>query len=109
MPKPVLTPLSLSFPLASSDLGSEVHENEFMMNNLHLFLVCFSHTLFKFDDHHSLLASLSSVLIHFYFTCTLSLSCLYQFYLIPECVNMLHPGSEKNGRNGISRSGHYFT
>ncbi|XP_047163216.1 protein ENHANCER OF LHP1 1 [Vigna umbellata] len=39
MPKPVLTPLSLSFPLASSDLGSEVHENEFMMNNLHLFLI----------------------------------------------------------------------
>ncbi|CAJ1975495.1 unnamed protein product [Sphenostylis stenocarpa] len=37
MPKPVLTPLSLSFPLASSDLGSETHENEFMMNNLHLF------------------------------------------------------------------------
>ncbi|TKY73266.1 WD repeat and HMG-box DNA-binding protein 1 [Spatholobus suberectus] len=37
MPKPVLTLLSLSFPLASSDLGSEAHENEFMMNSLHLF------------------------------------------------------------------------
>ncbi|KAK7327698.1 hypothetical protein VNO77_21786 [Canavalia gladiata] len=37
MPKPVLTLLNLSFPLASSDLGSEAHENEFMMNNMHLF------------------------------------------------------------------------
>ncbi|KAG5066617.1 hypothetical protein GLYMA_04G158400v4 [Glycine max] len=38
MPKPVLTPLSLSFPLASSDLGgSESHEKEFMMNSLHLY------------------------------------------------------------------------
>ncbi|KAL2321180.1 hypothetical protein Fmac_030149 [Flemingia macrophylla] len=36
-PKPILTLLSLSFPLASSDLGSEAHENEFMMNSLHLF------------------------------------------------------------------------
>ncbi|KAK7411298.1 hypothetical protein VNO78_02731 [Psophocarpus tetragonolobus] len=37
MPKPVLTPMNLSFPLASSDLGSEVHENEFMMTNLRLY------------------------------------------------------------------------
>ncbi|KAG5019973.1 hypothetical protein JHK87_015828 [Glycine soja] len=38
MPKPVLTPLNLSFPLASSDLGgSEAHEKEFMMNNLRLY------------------------------------------------------------------------
>ncbi|OIV97113.1 hypothetical protein TanjilG_10059 [Lupinus angustifolius] len=37
MPKPVLTLLNLSFPLASSDLGSEALENEFMMNNMHLF------------------------------------------------------------------------
>ncbi|KAK7281795.1 hypothetical protein RIF29_10075 [Crotalaria pallida] len=37
MPKPVLTLLNLSFPLASSDLGSEALENEFIMNNMHLF------------------------------------------------------------------------
>lgn len=41
MPKPVLTPLNLSFPLASSDLGSEALENEFMMNSMHLYEVCF--------------------------------------------------------------------
>ncbi|XWS51275.1 hypothetical protein CRYUN_Cryun12cG0162700 [Craigia yunnanensis] len=35
-PKPVLTLLNLSFPLASSDLGEEALENEFMLNNLHL-------------------------------------------------------------------------
>lgn len=59
MPKPVLTPLNLSFPLASSDLGgSEAHEKEFMMNNLRLYEVCFSYTLFKFNDHYSLVASL---------------------------------------------------
>ncbi|EOY22185.1 Transducin family protein / WD-40 repeat family protein isoform 1 [Theobroma cacao] len=36
LPKPVLTLLNLSFPLASSDLGEEALENEFMLNNLHL-------------------------------------------------------------------------
>uniref|UniRef100_A0A7N0RC00 WD repeat and HMG-box DNA-binding protein 1 n=1 Tax=Kalanchoe fedtschenkoi TaxID=63787 RepID=A0A7N0RC00_KALFE len=36
MPKPVLTLLDFSFPLASSDLGAEGLENEFMLNNLHL-------------------------------------------------------------------------
>lgn len=79
MPKPVLTPLSLSFPLASSDLGSEVHENEFMMNNLHLFSVCFSYTLFKFEDHHSFsepVISIDSDLLHLYPEFELSLSVL---------------------------------
>ncbi|XP_061341884.1 protein ENHANCER OF LHP1 1 [Gastrolobium bilobum] len=37
MPKPVLTLLNLSFPLASSDLGSEALENEFIMNSMRLF------------------------------------------------------------------------
>lgn len=36
MPKPVLTILELSFPLASSDLGADSLENEFMMRKLHL-------------------------------------------------------------------------
>ncbi|GLU20307.1 hypothetical protein SLE2022_365140 [Rubroshorea leprosula] len=36
LPKPVLTLLNLSFPLASSDLGEPALENEFLMNNLHL-------------------------------------------------------------------------
>uniref|UniRef100_A0A5B7B1E7 Putative WD repeat and HMG-box DNA-binding protein 1 n=1 Tax=Davidia involucrata TaxID=16924 RepID=A0A5B7B1E7_DAVIN len=36
IPKPVLTLLDLSFPLASSDLGAENLENEFIMNNMHL-------------------------------------------------------------------------
>ncbi|TQD72163.1 hypothetical protein C1H46_042303 [Malus baccata] len=36
MPKPVLTPLNFSFPLASSDLGAEALENEFILNNTHL-------------------------------------------------------------------------
>ncbi|KAF8399240.1 hypothetical protein HHK36_015105 [Tetracentron sinense] len=35
-PKPVLTLLSFSFPLASSDLGADILENEFILNNLHL-------------------------------------------------------------------------
>ncbi|KAK6153502.1 hypothetical protein DH2020_013141 [Rehmannia glutinosa] len=35
-PKPILTLLDLSFPLASSDLGADGLENEFMMNNMHL-------------------------------------------------------------------------
>lgn len=35
-PKPVLTLLDLSFPLASSDLGADNLENEFMMTNMHL-------------------------------------------------------------------------
>lgn len=35
-PKPILSLLDLSFPLASSDLGSEILENEFIMNNMHL-------------------------------------------------------------------------
>ncbi|CAA2976363.1 WD repeat and HMG-box DNA-binding 1 [Olea europaea subsp. europaea] len=34
--KPVLTLLDLSFPLASSDLGADSLENEFMMDNMHL-------------------------------------------------------------------------
>ncbi|XP_010257868.1 PREDICTED: WD repeat and HMG-box DNA-binding protein 1 [Nelumbo nucifera] len=36
MPKPVLTLLDLSFPLASSDLGAMDLENEFILSNLHL-------------------------------------------------------------------------
>ncbi|KAG9448593.1 hypothetical protein H6P81_008558 [Aristolochia fimbriata] len=36
VPKPVLTLLNLSFPLASSDLGPNDLENELMMNNLYL-------------------------------------------------------------------------
>ncbi|KAJ8536345.1 hypothetical protein K7X08_034746 [Anisodus acutangulus] len=35
-PKPILSLLDLSFPLASSDLGAENLENEFIMNNMHL-------------------------------------------------------------------------
>ncbi|XP_042489707.1 WD repeat and HMG-box DNA-binding protein 1 [Macadamia integrifolia] len=35
-PKPVLTLLNLSIPLASSDLGAGDLENEFMLNNLYL-------------------------------------------------------------------------
>ena len=41
LPKPVLTLLNLSFPLASSDLGEEALENEFMLNNLLLSQVLF--------------------------------------------------------------------
>ncbi|KAK1565318.1 hypothetical protein Q3G72_024025 [Acer saccharum] len=36
MPKPVLTLLDLSFPLASSDLGAETLENDFILNNINL-------------------------------------------------------------------------
>ncbi|XP_065879625.1 protein ENHANCER OF LHP1 1 [Euphorbia lathyris] len=36
MPKPVLTLVNLSFPLASSDLGADALENEFILNNMHL-------------------------------------------------------------------------
>nr|CAB3498110.1 unnamed protein product [Digitaria exilis] len=36
MPKPVLTIFELSFPIASSDLGANSLENEFMMRKLHL-------------------------------------------------------------------------
>ncbi|KAF3957802.1 hypothetical protein CMV_017222 [Castanea mollissima] len=36
MPKPVLSLLNLSFPVASSDLGAEALENEFILNNMHL-------------------------------------------------------------------------
>ncbi|RCV33222.1 hypothetical protein SETIT_7G065800v2 [Setaria italica] len=36
MPKPVLTILELSFPIASSDLGANSLENEFMMRKLYL-------------------------------------------------------------------------
>ncbi|KAL5544857.1 hypothetical protein UlMin_008641 [Ulmus minor] len=36
MPKPVLTLQDLSFPLATSDLGAESLENEFILNNMHL-------------------------------------------------------------------------
>lgn len=36
MPKPVLTLLDLSFPLATSDLGAETLENEFILKNMHL-------------------------------------------------------------------------
>ncbi|KAF3781211.1 WD repeat and HMG-box DNA-binding protein 1 [Nymphaea thermarum] len=35
-PKPVLTPFSLACPLASSDLGADDLEKEFMMNNLYI-------------------------------------------------------------------------
>ncbi|KAL6552609.1 hypothetical protein OROHE_007973 [Orobanche hederae] len=38
-PKPVLTLLDLSFPLASSDLGADSLENELMMNNMHLYQI----------------------------------------------------------------------
>ncbi|KAK2422234.1 WD repeat and HMG-box DNA-binding protein [Trifolium repens] len=37
VPKPILTLMNLVFPLATSDLGSEALENEFMMNSMHLF------------------------------------------------------------------------
>lgn len=43
MPKPVLTPLNLSFPLASSDLGADALENELMLNSMHLSEVCAHH------------------------------------------------------------------
>ncbi|XP_023762447.1 protein ENHANCER OF LHP1 1 [Lactuca sativa] len=36
VPKPVLTLLDLSIPLASSDLGAEALENEFIISNMHL-------------------------------------------------------------------------
>ncbi|GMP33197.1 hypothetical protein CsSME_00006625 [Camellia sinensis var. sinensis] len=36
IPKPMLTLLDLSFPLASSDLGADNLENEFILNNLYL-------------------------------------------------------------------------
>ncbi|KAJ8752330.1 hypothetical protein K2173_003966 [Erythroxylum novogranatense] len=36
IPKPVLTLLDLSFPLASSDLGADALENEFILNSMHL-------------------------------------------------------------------------
>ncbi|CAN0871337.1 Protein ENHANCER OF LHP1 1 [Linum grandiflorum] len=39
MPKPIITLLDLSFPLASSDLGAEALENEFIMNDLRLFQI----------------------------------------------------------------------
>jgi chromosome transmission fidelity protein 4 len=39
MPKPILTIIELSFPLASSDLGANILENEFMMKKLHLLQV----------------------------------------------------------------------
>jgi len=42
--------MNLSFPLATSDLGAEALENEFMMNSMHLFEVC-SCNLFKSDGH----------------------------------------------------------
>lgn len=35
-PKPVLTLLDLSFPLAASDLGAESLENDFIVTNMHL-------------------------------------------------------------------------
>ncbi|CAK7323182.1 unnamed protein product [Dovyalis caffra] len=36
MPKPVLSLLNLSFPVASSDLGADALENEFILNSMHL-------------------------------------------------------------------------
>ncbi|KAE9463945.1 hypothetical protein C3L33_04174, partial [Rhododendron williamsianum] len=36
IPKPVLNLMDLSFPLASSDLGADNLENEFILHNLHL-------------------------------------------------------------------------
>ncbi|KAL3529378.1 hypothetical protein ACH5RR_008700 [Cinchona calisaya] len=35
-PKPILSLLDLSFPLAASDLGADSLENEFILNNMHL-------------------------------------------------------------------------
>jgi len=40
IPKPVLSLLNLSFPVASSDLGADALENEFIMNSMHLSQVC---------------------------------------------------------------------
>lgn len=40
-PKPLLALLDLSFPLATSDLGADSLENEFILNNMHLFQVIF--------------------------------------------------------------------
>jgi hypothetical protein len=34
--------MNLSFPLASSDLGAEALENEFILNNMHLLQVLLS-------------------------------------------------------------------
>ncbi|KAD2805933.1 hypothetical protein E3N88_39310 [Mikania micrantha] len=39
VPKPVLTLLDLSIPLASSDLGAENLENEFILSNMHLYQI----------------------------------------------------------------------
>jgi len=50
VPKPILTLMNLSFPLATSDLGAEALENEFMMNSMHLFEVR-SCNLFKSNGH----------------------------------------------------------
>ncbi|KAJ6359034.1 hypothetical protein OIU76_000698 [Salix suchowensis] len=36
IPKPVLSLLNLSFPVASSDLGADALENEFILNSMHL-------------------------------------------------------------------------
>ncbi|GAB2289736.1 Protein ENHANCER OF LHP1 1 [Dionaea muscipula] len=38
-PKPVLTLLDLSIPLACSDLGADMLENEFIMRNIHLWKI----------------------------------------------------------------------
>lgn len=48
MPKPVLSILGLSFPLASSDLGANSLENEFLMRKLQLSQVHTVHVHFQF-------------------------------------------------------------
>lgn len=45
VPKPVLSVFPLSFLVASSDLGPNDLENEFLMNGLHLSQVCTCHFL----------------------------------------------------------------
>lgn len=45
VPKPVLSVFPLSFLVASSDLGPNDLENEFLMNSLHLSQVCTCHFL----------------------------------------------------------------
>lgn len=48
IPKPILTLLDFSFPLASSDLGADKLENEFILNNLHLSQVYLFFCIFFF-------------------------------------------------------------
>lgn len=50
IPKPVLNLMDLSFPLASSDLGADNLENEFIVQNLHLSQVHFNFLMCKFGS-----------------------------------------------------------